>query len=58
MKLTAKCFCRSAVSDVLLAQSKVGNLDVSVLVQQQVLKLQVAVNDVVRMQISVRRVSD
>lgn len=43
----------ATVRDLFLAQAKVGDLDVAVLVQQQVLQLQIPVHDLVRVQISV-----
>ena len=36
---SAECFCCVAELDVLLAKPEVGNLDVTVLVEQQVFKL-------------------
>jgi hypothetical protein len=36
---------------VLLAHAKVGNLDVAVLVEQDVVQLQVAVNNVLRVEV-------
>lgn len=43
-KLTTKCVRSSIVADVLLAQSEVSHLDVSVLIKQNIFKLYVAIN--------------
>jgi hypothetical protein len=50
-KLTTKRVRCSVEADVLLAQPKVGDLHVTVLVQQQILQLDVTVDDVLRVQI-------
>jgi hypothetical protein len=52
--LTAESLRCPPKADVLLAQPKISDLDVPVLIKQQVLQFQVAVDDVVRVQIAAK----